>query len=173
MRNTYYIIRFSTSFGARFILLCTHSPCHALWKIDSLTKCSQYHSESLQSSFLHYTYDTATRYAFSTLSTRLPITDVTVHDLVRLTLLPQLTSSLDGRFSAVLFQVIVSHNFTTNKFVLEVGAVDDNELYPISLTGVTYWMTPAAWGALIPFRTVHARTSSGPQVKYRIKSRLA
>jgi hypothetical protein len=29
----------------------------------------------------------------------------------------------------------------------------------------TYWMTPAAWGALVPFRIVHARTSSGPQVK--------
>ena len=32
----------------------------------------------------------------------------------------------------------------------------------------TYWMTPAAWGAFVPFRIVHALTSSGPQVKYRI-----
>ena len=33
-------------------------------------------------------------------------------------------------------------------------------------------MTPAACGALVPLRIVHARTSSGPHVKYRISSRL-
>lgn len=73
-------------------------------KSNSLTNYSQYYSEAniLQSSFLHYTYDTATHYAFSILRTRLPVTNVTIHDLVRLTLLPQLTSSLDGRFGAVL-----------------------------------------------------------------------
>lgn len=32
----------------------------------------------------------------------------------------------------------------------------------------TDWMTPAACGALVPFLMVHARTSSGPQVKYRM-----
>lgn len=69
---------------------------------NSLTN-SQYYSEAniFQSSFLHYTYDTATHYAFSILRTRLPVTNITIHDLVRLTLLPQLTSSLDGRFGAV------------------------------------------------------------------------
>ena len=38
------------------------------------------------------------------------------------------------------------------------------------ITGIveTYWMTPAAWGAFVAFRMVHALTSSGPQVKYRI-----
>lgn len=32
----------------------------------------------------------------------------------------------------------------------------------------THWMTPAAWGAFVPLRIVHARTSSAPAVKYRI-----
>lgn len=35
----------------------------------------------------------------------------------------------------------------------------------------THWMTPAACGALVPFRMVQARTSSGPAVKYRMRSR--
>lgn len=30
------------------------------------------------------------------------------------------------------------------------------------------WITPAAWGAFVPSRIVQARTSWGPQVKYRM-----
>ena len=38
----------------------------------------------------------------------------------------------------------------------------------MNLFSKSEWMTPAACGAFVPLRMVHARTSSGPQVKYRI-----
>ena len=41
----------------------------------------------------------------------------------------------------------------------------------MNLFSKSEWMTPAACGAFVPFRMVHARTSSGPQVKYRINCR--
>jgi hypothetical protein len=43
--------------------------------------------------------------------------------LVRLALLPEFSSSFDRRFAPVLFEVIVRHDLTTHKFVLEIRAV--------------------------------------------------
>jgi hypothetical protein len=38
----------------------------------------------------------------------------------------------------------------------------------MNLFSKSVWITPAACGAFVPLRIVQARTSSGPQVKYRI-----
>ena len=40
--------------------------------------------------------------------------------LVRFPLLSQFSGRLDGALTAVLFQILVGHDFTANKFVLEV-----------------------------------------------------
>ena len=45
------------------------------------------------------------------------------HTLVRLALLPELTSRLNGRFAPVLMQVVVRHDLTADELVLEVRAV--------------------------------------------------
>lgn len=91
-----------------------------------------------------------------------------------LSLLSQLTGSLDLRFCSVLLEVLVSHDFTTDKLVLEVRAAYLSVLV-LRFDEVlgTDWMTPAAAGALRPDRMVHARTSSGPparHVSYRLFS---
>ena len=89
------------------------------------------------------------------------------HTFVGFSLLPQFPSSLDRSFAPILLEIVVGHDFTTHEFVLKVGATPmlDSLSYQEK---TTHWMTPAAWGALVPLRMVQARTSSGPQVKYRI-----
>ena len=44
------------------------------------------------------------------------------HTLVRLALLPELASCLDGGFAAMFPQIFVGHDFTTDELVLEIGA---------------------------------------------------
>lgn len=52
-----------------------------------------------------------------------------------------------------------------SKSVLEEGEVSAGVLSQAEWTCEAHWITPAAWGALMPSRTVHARTSCGPHVK--------
>ena len=87
---------------------------------------------------------------------------------VRFPLLSQFSSGLNSTLATILFQVFIRHDFATNKLVLEIGAGEMSGEAQCDSRLETYWMTPAAWGALVPFRIVHALTSSGPQVKYRI-----
>ena len=54
--------------------------------------------------------------------TRLPVTDVTIYNLVRFPLLSQLPSPLDQGFRPVLFQVVIGHDLTADELVLKVGA---------------------------------------------------
>jgi len=88
--------------------------------------------------------------------------------LIWFSLLSEFSGGLDSALAAVLFQIFVRHYFTTNKLVLEVRTGQMSEGARSNDKLEAYWMTPAAWGALVPFRIVHALTSSGPQVKYRI-----
>ena len=79
------------------------------------------------------------------------------------------THRFDGCLASVLLEVIVAHDLTANKLILKVRAKCYHERnIRQQVLRCTNWMTPAAWGALVPRRIVHARTSSGPQVKYRI-----
>lgn len=51
-----------------------------------------------------------------------------IRTLIRLSLLSQLTSSLDCSFRAVLLQILVRHNLATHKLVLEIGVDDAGSL---------------------------------------------
>jgi len=68
----------------------------------------------------------------------------------------------------MLMQIRESHDFTTDEFIFEVRATWHHSSALITTVQekvVTDWITPAAWGALVPFLMVHARTSSAPAVK--------
>jgi len=55
---------------------------------------------------------------------RLPVCNVTINHFIRLALLPELAGSLDSRFTAVLMEIGIAHDFAANELVLEIG-VDD------------------------------------------------
>jgi len=99
--------------------------------------------------------------------------------LIRLPLLPQFPRGLDGSLAPVLLQVLIRHYLTTDEFILKIRTICDDVVISVQwwrcrkggkadIWMYTHWITPAACGALVPFRIVHARTSSGPQVKYRM-----
>ena len=72
-------------------------------------------------------------------------------------------------FASILVQVTIGHDLSADEFIFKVRAEQIvNAASQRSPVSCTHWMTPAACGALVPFLMVHARTSSGPQVKYRI-----
>jgi hypothetical protein len=88
--------------------------------------------------------------------------------LVWFALLSKFAGGLDGRFGSVFAEILVRHDLTTDELIFEVGAVAVISKSVMAMKTFTDWMTPAACGAFVPLRIVHARTSSGPQVKYRM-----
>jgi RES domain-containing protein len=80
------------------------------------------------------------------------------------------THRLNRTLSLVLLKVREAHDLTANEVLLEVGAEEraktgQNKDRRGEREEETNWITPAAAGALVPSRMVHARTSWGPQVK--------
>lgn len=71
------------------------------------------------------------RHIWLGLATRLsalPVADVTVDDLVGLALLAELAGGLDRVLRAVLLEVLVRHDLTTDELVLEVRVDDTSSL---------------------------------------------
>ena len=90
--------------------------------------------------------------------------------LVWFSLLSDFTRRLDGSLASKVPQIVVRHDLPADELVLKVRTGGVVMVWVTHCVGGgirdhTYWMTPAACGAFVPFRIVHARTSSGPHVK--------
>lgn len=92
--------------------------------------------------------------------------DVSIFNNIILPLGKNFPRGFDSRFIAELFQNFKVVYNTLNKCFLEIWRSWLVRMLRLSnLVALPPWITPAAWGALVPFLIVHWRTSSTPVVK--------